>query len=211
VDGALIESFPYSVDGVQGQQFNLQAIPASGYDFVGWSGAIDSSNPAQVITLDSEMVISATFDFTTQNGLPQFITAMGNAGLSGTNAEFDATPFNDGVPNLLKYAFNMNLSGSDSQSMIIDGSSGIPSGRLIEVDGLVHWQVQYVVRKGAGLAYAAVKSTTLKPGSFEAMTATPIVEQIDSEWERITVNEPIDPLSSPVFFSRVAVTLLTLE
>jgi hypothetical protein len=96
-----------------------------------------------------------------------------NAGLSGPNATFTAAPFNDGVENLLKYAFNMNASGPDVRVLTTGGTAGIPQ---IAVDNSGIEPVLKVVflrRKASGLIYTPQRSTTL--GSFIAMTGTQTV------------------------------------
>lgn len=134
-------------------------------------------------------------------------TVFAGASLVGPAAEPDATPFGDGTSNLLKYAFNMNLSGPDYSRMESSGASGLPSGGLAEVGGETVWQVQFVRRKGSGLNYVPKKSSTLTPGSFVPMTGAVAVETIDHHWERVTVNEACDPVVETSCFSVVEVVL----
>ena len=136
-----------------------------------------------------------------------FDSALAATGLDGANALPDAMPFADGVSNLLKYAFNMDLSGPDVNSMEPGGNSGLPGGQLVENDGEIFWRVQYVRRKGSGLVYTPKKSTSLEPGSFVALEATPALASIDAEWERDTIDEPCNPLATPTCFSFVEVAL----
>lgn len=137
----------------------------------------------------------------------QLNDAIAAAGLSGDDAPPLAEPFGDGVPNLLKYAFNMNLAGPDTSQMAAGGNSGLPGGGLVEAGGQTFWQVEYVRRKGSGLVYTPKKSTTLVPESFVPLTGTQSVTSIDGEWERVTVNEPCDPATTATCFSHVDVTL----
>ena len=140
-----------------------------------------------------------------------FDAAVAAAGHAGTNAAADATPFHDGVSNLLKYAFNMDLSGPDSRVLVVgaSGLSGLPAGGVFmePETGQSYWQVEYLRRRGDGLLYEAKKSTTLLPGSFSLFLGTEIVEIIDDEWERVIINEPCDPSIIPHSFSRVEVRL----
>ena len=129
------------------------------------------------------------------------------AGLFGGAAAPLAEPFDDGVPNLLKYAFNMNLAGPDTSSMAAGGNSGLPGGGLVEVDGETFWRVEYVRRIGSGLTYTPKKSISLDPGSFVPLTGTQAVTSIDGEWERVTVDEPCDPGTAATCFSHVVVAL----
>ena len=134
-----------------------------------------------------------------------FASAAMAAGLTGNDALPDATPFDDGVANLLKFAFNMNLAGRDSRAMAPGGTAGLPAGRLVEQGGQSYWRVEYVERIGSGLIYTPQKSTTLGAGSFVPLTATPVVTPIDADWQRVTYDEPCDPSVTPRCFSRVEV------
>lgn len=125
--------------------------------------------------------------------------------LSESEALPEATPFNDGVENLLKYAFNMNLAGPDSHSLVPEGDSGLPSTRVVENAGQTYWQFQYIQRKFGGLVYFPEQSTDLTEGSFEPMSAAPQVVDIDSTWARATILEPYDSNVSPKSFGRVRV------
>jgi hypothetical protein len=59
---------------------------------------------------------------------PNSFTSLATAaGLSGNDALPQATPHQDGVANLLKYAFNMDLSGPDIRGMVRGtGTAGLP-------------------------------------------------------------------------------------
>lgn len=141
--------------------------------------------------------------------IPTFSDLAASAGLTGDDALPDATPFNDGVENLLKFAFNMNLAGPDSHRMTPGGNSGLPGGGLVEENGQTYWRVEYVRRKNSGLNYTPQKSSTLGEGSFTTMTGAETVSEIpgDPDWERVIIDEPCDPASEDRCFSRVRVDL----
>ena len=118
-----------------------------------------------------------------------FQEAVQTAGLVGGDALPSATPFDDGVENLLKYAFNMNLAGPDSSRMTPGiGTSGLPSVMLAESPGGPVLRVEFVRRRGSGLVYKPKFSTGLS--DFQPMTATEVVTPIDAKWERVTVEQP---------------------
>lgn len=141
------------------------------------------------------------------DGRQRFDDVIGDAGLSGEDALPEATPFDDGVSNLLKYAFNMNMGGPDTHAMSPGGSSGLPASGLVEVDGETYLRVEFVRRKGSGLVYQPVKTADLSVGSFAPLSASPFVESIDSNWERVTYDEPCSPGDEPRCFTRVQVSL----
>lgn len=128
------------------------------------------------------------------------------AGLSAYEADPLSIPIKDGVSNVLKYAFNLNLGGSDAHPIEPDGNSGLPVGRLVEYSGKVYWQMQYVRRKDSGLIYTPMKSATLLPGSFTPMTGIQELEEIDSKWERVTIHELLNTAVPRAMFFRVEVT-----
>ena len=179
---------PYSI-ATQGDGVLLLGVQsqASGPQITGLIRLADSASvPSAVERFASN---AAAFSLTDDDALP------------------DATPFNEGVEILLKYAFNMNLAGPDTSSMTPGGNKGLPGGELVEIDGQTYWQIQFVRRRGSGLVYSPKKSSTLEPGSFLPLEATPFIESIDGEWDRVIYNEPCDPATESRCFSLVEVTI----
>ncbi len=128
------------------------------------------------------------------------------SGLSGANALPAAMPFGDGVENLLKYAFNMNLAGPDARAMTAGtGTAGLPAFAVVGTGPSTVIRMEFVRRKGSGLIYTAKHSTDL--GTFAPMTGTTTVTAIDSQWERVLVQEPCNPATTPACFGIVEVTL----
>jgi hypothetical protein len=128
-----------------------------------------------------------------------------NANLPGNDALPDATPFHDGIPNLLKYAFNMNGSGPDVSRLAAGtGTSGLPCVSLAGSGPAALLRIEYLRRKDSGLIYTPQRSTSL--ASFDPMTGTTTVTGIDDHWERVVIEEPVDPAVTPHCFGRVAVT-----
>ncbi len=135
-------------------------------------------------------------------------SAIQDSGLTGNDALPAATPFNDGVPNLLKYAFNMNLAGPDVSNLPPgSGTSGLPSITVPDNAPLGTLRVEFIRRKGSGLIYIPQKSTTLGGLGWSPLSAVPVVTSIDDQWERVTYDEPPAPIPAPACFGRVAVSL----
>ena len=106
-----------------------------------------------------------------------FNLAAQEAGLSGDDALPDATPFNDNVPNLLKYAFNLNLSGADNTTMTLGGNGGLPLATIVEIDGLDFWHIEFVEKRDSFLVYTIFESTTLDSLTFTEVT-TPVTRAV---------------------------------
>jgi hypothetical protein len=162
-----------------------------GFGVSGFSGR-------QSITLD--------FTFETSTGDDGGLgDAAAEAGLTGEDALPNAKPFGDGIDNLLKFAFNMNLSGYDNGKLAPGGNSGLPTFALKNDEGESTFEIEFIRRVGSSLTYTAQRSDTL--GGFTemvgAVTVTPIA---GGEFERVTVSEPCDPAVTPRCFGRVLVT-----
>lgn len=149
-------------------------------------------------------------DFTIATpGTTGLVTAFANgAGLAANDALPLATPFNDGIENLLKFAFNMNASGPDSSTLQTgSGTSGLPALSLDNSGPETVLRVEFIRRKNAGLVYVAKRSTSLAPGSFAAMTGTETVTPIDDQFERVVISDPCDPAILPKCFAIVEVSI----
>jgi hypothetical protein len=128
------------------------------------------------------------------------------SGISKFAALPSASPYGDGVPNLLKYAFNMNGSGPDVTSLDSgDGTRGLPAFWLNTTSGKPVFELYYVRRTGGKLVYAPKFTTNLK--TYSAMTGTTTAYAIDSAWELVVVEMPVDPDAARQIFARVEVTL----
>ena len=126
--------------------------------------------------------------------------------LTGPAALPAAIPFGDGVENLLKYAFNMNLAGPDARSMTAGtGTAGLPAFALVGTGAATEIRMEFLRRKGSGLIYTAKHSTDLT--AFAPMTGTTTVTSINDQWERVLVQEPCNPATTPRSFGIVEVSL----
>lgn len=135
-----------------------------------------------------------------------FDDAMGDAGLTESDALANAAPFGDGVPNLLKYAFNMDLTGPDTHSMVPSGESGLPILHIVAAGNNRTWKFEYVRRQSSGLLYEPQWSPSLADGTFQPLEgADQQVNFIDETWERVTHSMPILTESPPTMFVRVRV------
>lgn len=134
----------------------------------------------------------------------QYVQAATAAGLTGEDAAQQAIPFHDGISNLLKYAFNLNMAGPDVHMMPPNGTMGLPCSQLLEIGGTIQWKLQYLRRRGAGLIYTPMVSSGSGLSSFIVLNTASTVETIDNQWERITV---LIPKTNPNAFFRIAVTL----
>jgi hypothetical protein len=148
-----------------------------------------------------------TFSTSAPNAQADMATWAAGFGVSGTNANPASTPFNDGVSNLLKYAFNMPLTGPNVSYMIpVTGVGGLPSVTTTFSGGSpTSTRVEFIRRRNSGLIYNPQYSVN-GLSTFMAMTAPPVVSIIDATWERVVVEQAfVLPLPSTCF-SRVSVT-----
>jgi hypothetical protein len=137
-----------------------------------------------------------------------FEDALTAAGLTGERASPTAKPYHDGIENLLKFAFNMDLTGPISHALMpAGGTSGLPLISL-EQNGLVYFlRFEFVRRTGSGLSYMPQTSEELNSASWIPLNATPQISQIDASWERVVYEEEITVSNSPMLFGRVVVSM----
>jgi hypothetical protein len=155
---------------------------------------------------ENPFVIELTGTATTASALFTDTITSGTS-LTGNDTLPGATPFNDGVENLLKYAFNMNLAGPNSSTMAAGGTTGLPTITVPENAPPGTIRVEFLRRKGSGLVYAPQKSTSLDNPSWSPLSGTPVVTSIDDQWERVVYTEAPDPVPATSCFGRVSVSL----
>ncbi|WP_035604436.1 hypothetical protein [Haloferula sp. BvORR071] len=130
------------------------------------------------------------------------------AGLQGDDAADDATPHDDGVANLLKFAFNMDASKPDHRMLEPGGSSGLPRCSVVEEFGQTWLQVEYIAHySNVMLTYTPKWSASLAPGSFVAMTGPVSQYPLPQEgWKRVIARQSINPAIHTRRFAIVEVT-----
>jgi alpha-tubulin suppressor-like RCC1 family protein len=122
-------------------------------------------------------------------------------GLTEAMAEELATPFSDGVPNLLKYAFKMRGNRADTSRLPIgNGISGLPAFYPHTGDGVSVFRAEFVRRKNAGLTYVPKYSEALESASFLPMDGPEQITPLNSVWERVVIDEPCDFSQTPRLF-----------
>lgn len=127
-----------------------------------------------------------------------FADAIQAGGLTGQDAAANATPQHDGVANLLKHAFNLDLTQPDVRVLTpATGTAGLPHATALPGGGM---RVEYLRRVGSGLLYTTQKSTTLAPGSWQPLTSLPQVSFVNAEWERV-VHEEVEGTGTRCFFT----------
>lgn len=136
-----------------------------------------------------------------------FEEAVAGAGLSGSEALPVAAPFNDGVANLLKYAFNMDFSGPDSRRLEYGagGTAGLPAIELDDTGNEPELIIEFLRRKNSDLIYTPKFSSDL--GDWTSVNGDETVGPIDEEWERVTVTQAAPETGTDRMFGKVEVEL----
>ena len=148
---------------------------------------------------------TAATAFATFTAAAAFDSWAAAVGLSGPSANATAAPLGDGVPNLLKYAFNMNVSQPDVRVMVPgSGTRGLPSITLRQNGASSVLRFEFVRRIGSGLVYTPQMSVDLAASSWLSGSNSPTVTPIDGTWERAVYEGPV---STPQCFGRVMVTM----
>ena len=121
------------------------------------------------------------------------------SGLTGAEALPGAIPFKDGVPNLLKYAFNLNAAAPDFRTLAapLDSNAGLPLVTTSESGQSPTLAIEFLRRKGnAGITYQPQFSSKMLPtgtGSWESATNAETLIPIDEIWERVRIKDHAPP------------------
>ena len=191
----------WSFSGANAGEFSIDAsgMPdalapgAAGILRVQFSGAATGSYPA-ALAIHSNDADEASFDLalsaSVETGAALYAAWTSSAGLSGEAAEATAAPRGDGVPNLMKYAFRLNGAAADRHDLDAGGGiAGLPVCRVAG-DTQELFRLEYLRRKGSGISYLPKVSGDLDAGSFVPMSGAVMVTDLDSQWERVRIDQP---------------------
>ncbi len=197
-------------DGVSGEELWVTDGTEAGTqlvaDIVPGSGG---SAPSQLVLAGKNLFFSAV---TQATGREPYVLDVGpilefhawteTAGLAGLDALPMTAPLGDGIENLLKYAFGID--GAIPYQATAAGQPGnLPHfSAAVDGDGTM-LQVEYARRAGSSLIYTAMRSATLKEGSFVPMAGNEMVEPNGDGWERVVRSERIN---GERCFGRIEVT-----
>lgn len=118
----------------------------------------------------------------------------------GNDGKFLAMSHGDGLPNLLKYAFNMDLERADSRTMALEGDVGLPGYEVVQSSGgEIAFRLSFLRRRGSGLVYSPMKAATPNPSDFLPMLGKVEVVELNADWERVTITEVCDATNARCF------------
>jgi subtilisin-like proprotein convertase family protein len=120
----------------------------------------------------------------------------------------NATPSaGDGIPDLLKYAFNLSETGAGSRTLsAAPDNSGLPCLTCEDSGPTPVFRLEFVRRKNSGLLYTPLQMPEPGNRARSAMTGSTVVTDIDSNWERVSIEQPLNSAEPRRFFT-VEVTL----
>lgn len=132
---------------------------------------------------------------------------LAEASITGDAADPSAAPFADGVANVLKYAFNMDLSRPDVSRLRYGASdtSGLPAVGFVESGEATGLVIEFLRRRNTDLTYIPKFSLNLE--NWSDATGDQTVEPIDEEWERVTILQPEPESGTPRMFGTIEVSL----
>ncbi len=203
-----------SPDGSTGwTQIATPSANATSYSDTGLSASTTYYYRLRATNAAGDSTYTATASASTQTGMQAFRATYS---LAADGSQDTATPAGDGVPNLLKYAFNMigsrtgqALTLATPNASVLDpsGSAGLPYVSLLSAPSST-LQLTYLRRKAAsnpGITYAVEFTDDLATWAVNP-SATESTTSIDATFERVTVT---DSVAAPAKrFARVKVTSL---
>ena len=136
----------------------------------------------------------------------QYFNQSTNTGIAAD----DSDPDQDNLPNLLERAFNLYPLTSDAYILTAEnGTSGLPNIRAVGDAGNPHLLIEYIRRTAAsnsGLIYTPEScGDPSAQNAWSPVTGPETVTPIDSDWERVVIEE--DPGSGqPKRFGRLKIS-----
>jgi len=212
-----LSNIALSLKGTNASDFSVEALPSSTLAVAATMALKIHFTPSATGTRSATISVASnditnnpyTFQITGSATIPvTFDSWLQGTTLAGGDAEPEATPFGDGVSNLLKYAFNLDPNGPDSRQLTpVTGTAGLPVVAVTQPGPDFAVRIEFLRRKNSDLIYTPKRSYTLSPASFTAIIMPPpIVTAIDGEWERVVVNATEQAGTKPTGFYIVEVT-----
>ncbi len=182
----------------------VTAVAEEGHTFASWSDGV-FDNPRTDLAVSSDLAVTALFLADTAPGFATWAAAADlPEGLDGP----EDSALGDGIPNIFKYAFNLDPTSYGAHRISPDsGTSGLPHTAL--TNGVL--TVVYLRSTSSpDLAYEVSFSSNLDEASWQSIGVETSVVAIDDDWERVTVTD--SDTTSPARFARVAVaSMLTVS
>lgn len=208
---ALTLTNPVGKDGTNSSDFTVSSIATSvaaagstTFTVTFKPSAVGARTAAiHIVSNDAdESPFDITLTGTGASAYQDWIDSQVSSGQSGAMQ----TPYNDGVTNLEKFAFNMNAAGPDVRTLTMGGgvseTAGLPCGS--RVGGTL--RIEYLHRKDLtypGISYTPQFSTNI--GTWVNFMGSPVsVTSLNTTWERVVVDAPA--VASGSRFGRVMIT-----
>jgi arylsulfatase A-like enzyme len=140
-------------------------------------------------------------------GLTSFASVLGDAGLKGANALIDSDSDGDTAFNIIEYACNLDMTLVDRHTLVPGiGTSGLPTFHLAPTNSFQTLELEYLRRRGAyDLEYIPEFSSNLMSNDWAGPVLPETVVPIDSDWDRVMVQDPETTESATNRFGRVRV------
>ncbi|MDF7826210.1 sulfatase-like hydrolase/transferase [Pontiellaceae bacterium B12227] len=135
-----------------------------------------------------------------------FADVLANAGLMGEDALVYADADGDGLNNLFEYANNMDMTTNDYHVLVPTiGTSGLPTYQIGIINSFQALELEYLRRRDASeLQYVAEFSGNLVSNVWNSGSSES-VKSIDSDWERIIVQDSETTETTTNRFGRVRI------
>lgn len=201
--GGTVNRNPNAASYTSGTVVTLTAVPASGFSFTGWSGAVSGTSTSVTVTMDANKSITANF---TQNQSNTFTltTTVNPSGGGSISRSPNATSYSAGTV--------VTLTASPASGFTFSGWSGAVSGTSPTVTVTMSTNrsviANFTSNQNPGVSFALIGYATLNGGttggsggtSVTVNTGTALQAAIQAKGSQpltIYVNGTITPSNSP--------------
>lgn len=194
-------------DGIHGEElWRTDGTASSTVMVADLTGDSGGSAPAQLVRTGNHLFFSAV---TAGQGRELYVldvSADVAAEVADERASVSAAKAGGGEELLLKQAFN--LDPEEGMRVMVPGSgrSGLPHFSTAGSGSSRVFRLEFLRHKSGRWGYRPKCSGSLEAGSYVDMTGAETVTDLDADWERVVIEQPLDTARTPRLFGIVEVS-----
>lgn len=192
VNGDLVVSYPHTLEVDHGTTVALGVLAGKVTPFHRWWGGGQEYFSGDIeLVVSGDMVLQCEFLRNREDAADAYWEAAEDANLDEDRAEPHHVPFGDGLSNLVKWAFNLDLGRPDRR--VLGAASGgvvggLPALQMVAGEGGLRPEFHYLRRSDGSLRYRPMVSEDLV--NWQPLISAETVTPEGPGWERVKVSLP---------------------
>jgi ELWxxDGT repeat protein len=193
-------------DGIHGEElWRTDGTASSTMMVADLTGDSGGSAPAQLVRTGNHLFFSAVTAGLGRELYVLDVSADVAAEVADERASVSTAKAAGGEELLLKQAFN--LDPEEGMRVMVPGSgrSGLPHFSTAGSSSSRVFRLEFLRHKSGRWVYRPKCSSSLEAGSYVDMTGAETVIDLDADWERVVIEQPLDSARTPRLFGVVEV------